>query len=89
MNVHYHKVGLRLRQFFGEVLPVMAWSVAALVVLEALWCVWPAKATWISFLGHGICIVAVYSALMALFVLNRFEWDILREIWQKIRQVVH
>ena len=87
MNLYYHQVGLQLRRFFAEVLPVAAWSVAALLVLSILWRVWPAEATWMSFCSHGVCIVAVYSALMALFVLNRFEWDILREIWQKVKQV--
>lgn len=83
MNRYYHRVGLDLRAFFKELLPIAEGSVAAFGILVGVWLVWPVAYTWGSFFCHGIFVVAVYSVIMALCVLNRFEWDILREIANK------
>ena len=88
INVYYHKIGLRLGRFFKAVWPVIGWSAVALVLLVALWRIWPMQTTWLSFFLHGICVVVVYSGLMARFVFKRFEWDVLQEIWQKGQEIV-
>ncbi len=83
MNWYYHKIGLHLKAFFRALGPIAGWSIVVMIVLGMVWHYWPVQATWRSFILHGICIVAVYGAVMARFVLNRFEWDIVREICAK------
>ena len=89
INAYYHKIGFRLERFFKAVWPVIGWSAVALVLLMALWRIWPMQTTWMSFFWHGICVVAVFGGVMAQFVFNRFEWDILHEIWQKGQSLVY
>ncbi len=83
-NGYYHKIGLQVGKFFRALRPILCWSAGVLCVLEVVWHYWPVLPTWSSFCAHGVCVVAVYGAVMAAFVLNRFEWDVVREIALKL-----
>lgn len=84
INWYYHKIGLHLKAFFRALGPIVGWSVLVMGFLCAVWHYWPVQETWGSFFWHGVCIVAIYSVVMARFVLNHFEWDIAKEIIQKL-----
>ena len=88
LNMYYRKIGLNIRAFFHAVWPVVRAGIIAGVLLWALWQVWPVKNAWGSFILHGMCVVGVYAIMMAIWVFNSFEWDIVREMWQKIGQLV-
>ncbi len=84
-NLYYNRVGLKVGPFVRQVAPVVGSALAVLAGLCLLWRVWPVAHTWVSFVTHGVVIVGVYAAVMAAFVLNQFEWDLVRECWQFIR----
>ncbi len=85
VNIYYNRVGLKVWPFMREVAPVVGAALAVLAGLCLLWRAWPVAHTWVSFVTHGVVIVGIYAAVMAAFVFDRFEWDVVRECWEFIR----
>ena len=87
MNWYYYRIGLDLRKFFKDLWPVFLGSIGVLTGLAVMWRFWPVQTNWPSFILHGLVVVAVYASVMLAWVLNRFEKDILKEIYGKVCQV--
>lgn len=83
-NLYFNRVGLQVRRFIRAVAPVAGLAAGVWLLLDGLWHYWPVRATWMSFVAHGVVIVGVYASLAGWLVLDRFEWDVLNECWQFI-----
>lgn len=85
INWYYVRIGLDIKRFFYNLFLISRGIILSLILICGLFYIFPVKNTWLDFLIHGIIITGIYSSVIWLISLNRYEKDLIGKPISKIR----
>ncbi len=77
INWYYHHIGIDLKTFFSNLLQLCFPIVLAIFAMWSLQQIWPVSVTWNSFIIHGIAFVFIYSSIIWILGLNKYEKNLI------------